>query len=385
MYFTSMDNLALDGLRRFVDESIYFNKNILYLLRNIPNIVTDVVGDKIVMQARQIPLIEQIVERYKTGGPSEALILTRQAIEKKKSPLLLRLHAKYVFENDRSDIESALMFAKRAIHGFPYSLEYRFFLASILYNRALTAKVKDNLMYGEIILECYEALSLKNMGEPFWLVYMHIEKKTAHITTTEEANRYLHNCLRNMINMCIRAIDGLPKKVFEFKQSTTIDNLSKIYEVTGVLSSDGRFCAIAHRLYSQYSFDYASKHITDADLQMKWMDFSCASARIAHELYNDSIDYALNFCTIRLVVQKSYSKSVIKFLKDKIDPYITLDESQEPYCKYLTGNDFTNCAEQTEHYKKCILMFLSFVNTMEVVSLCHNHIQHDQVARSFDF
>jgi len=230
------------------------------------------------------------------------------------------------------------------------------------------------MLYGEIITECFDALAQENTMEPFWRVYM-VEKKTAHIKSLDEATNYCRNCLRNMINMCVRAIDSLPKEFLELGRLTQLDSCYKVFEATVILNSNNRLCAFAHRVYSEYCYDYGRLQEPHSSTQKSWMDFSIASARIAHELFNPSIDYAVNFCTRRLQIQYIYSPTVTREIKNVLLRYLHIDGSQEPYYKYLIQKDFTNCAEQTEDCKKSVKMLLSYLRTMDIYRRSNKYFQ----------
>lgn len=357
------------NLREFAEKSSFFYNNIKYLLENIPELMTKIYDVKSeAMSQEMMDAIGEIVNTYNRDGASEAKILTNAALQNYETcPLLLRLHAKYIFENDSCDIESALKYAKMALLSQPDSLDHRFYHAFLLYQKGSAVEPNDNMLLWEIVWECDEALGMeKPLVESLQVLQM-VNKNLECTNTEEEAYEFIKTLLHDLINMCYRKIDGLPKSFFDIITSDRHDMYFKRMWADYKLNTQFRFCAFVSRLFSEFCFisaQEASNSIKSNELLL----VSHVTAKEAHQSFKKSAEYEINYCA-RLLQCFDFSYSQLQFMKENLEMCLCRNNTHEPYYEYLVvDNDFKDHAQQKDYFNNCIGLLLALIRTIEEVN-----------------
>lgn len=359
------------GLKKFLEESIVFAKNILYLLNNIPNINKCDENHKSDLQRKVVgessyvsDIVDEIIEIYKKRGPSEAKIQTFDALAKySSSAILQRLASKFIYDTDRSEIDFALEYAKKAVSSCETSLEHRYHQASLLFTKAVTVSPKDIMLYWEIIWLCHQATNMNRVSvESLQLFRIFHNYKVEDLNTEEEIVDYLRYLFENLTNMCFRAIDGIPKKLVDsFRHGNIEEKLSSMNEM---LNSKFRLNPFFFRVYSQFCFEYVV--LKNVDSKIKWLSRSHICAKAAMKSFPYSMDYKITYFTRKLQVL-CFTPGELQVLKKNLKAILGFNNNCEPYYKYLVQNDLSTPEELRFYFDNVIMMLLVYVKLIEEV------------------
>ncbi|KMZ68738.1 hypothetical protein ZOSMA_22G00230 [Zostera marina] len=380
-------HLNANDLLGFTEKSIFFKRNIQYLLDNIPKLKKNVDVDAKMNEPTKInsELMKMIIEIVEKK-PFKALMLTQAVVESYQplsSPpaILLRLHSKYIFENDHNDIESALKFAKMAVVACPNSLDHMFFHASLMYHKAFMASPNDKMLYWMTVFECEKALMLEHVAEADEFnikVIKLIDKKTNRLESTKEITEYLKTNLRTLINMCYRDIDELPKFFLATILSNIIPSSRKMMWTLKMFENPKyRFCSFLFRVYSDICHTFALKSLDSKDGRSNdWFKLSYVSATIANRNFYSSKEYGINNITRNLQVLKNfYIEDALIAFKD-LSSVINIKNNQEPYYEYMiVDNEYKDHEQQNEYFNNCASLLIFYRMSLEQEYLNGDNIE----------
>lgn len=319
------------------------------------------------MENEAIDLVHKLVGIYLKEGPSKALSMSYKAVEEhSRFALLHRLHAMYIFESDPKQIQSALKSAKMARSLYPLSLEYRFFQISLMYKCIDNNGPLDRML---VVWESEDALNVEEPQEPYWDVYM-VDNKETGLKMDEKHVDYLKLKLVNSCCLCRKEIDDLPKDFFLKINSVAFNYPSECYgskrELTRSLLNGNQnyHCsAIVPRLYSEFCFEDALQAEGE---ERKWLqNLSLCSAKTAHRLFDQSIDYLINWCARTLQCSDCLSLVNLGMAKFKLTNALSFDYSIEPYYQILIKDQGIDFETLLEYYKNCVKLLLTFITTLE--------------------
>ncbi|KMZ64028.1 hypothetical protein ZOSMA_389G00010 [Zostera marina] len=361
--------LKTNDLLEFSKKSIFYKRDIEYLLQNIPNL-----KGKQITTSDLMKMVMEIVEIDNKKGSLEALKLTQLAIDVNQPPppaIFLRLHSKYIFENDHNDIQLALKFAKCAVSACPNSLDHIFFNASLQYQETSMASSNNKIKYWMILFACEKSLMLESVAEADEFtakIIQLVDKKTNEFKSKMEIILYLKNKLRNLINMCYRSIDDLPTSFLDNITSKTIPPSEKLKLTIEMFENPKyRFCPFLYRVYSELCHTFALQSFDAKDgFGSHWLKSAYISATIADRNFHSSIEYGINHITRNLQVLKNFYIGQAAIISQDLQSIFNNKNYQEPYYKYLiSDNEYKDDKQRNGYFVSCATLLEVYAVTLE--------------------